>query len=137
MRMRWLKKIKHWFREDGLSLIEIVMILVIVGIALVPLSRLSVSNLKTNARQQLMNRCTLYAEELVEWVVSDYRNANFLGEDVANDWVGYYDNPEGAITRYVSVSGPTTLNSVDYWEIDVSVSAPDMEDVVLTIWITR
>ena len=131
-----MKRARKYCREDGLTLVEIVLILVVTAIAVIPLSRLSITNIKTNAQQHVINRSMYYAEELIEWIVSDYKGDNFNGSQVVTQWTGYYDNPEGSIYRYVSINGPFTENSVDYWQIDVTVSVTDIPDVVLSVWVT-
>ena len=48
-----MKRARKYCREDGLTLVEIVLILVVTAIAVIPLSRLSITNIKTNAQQHV------------------------------------------------------------------------------------
>jgi len=123
--------------ENGVSLVEIVLIMVILSIAVVPLSRLSLTNLKSSGRYATMNKAIYYAQEAIEQVVADYA-AEDDGrgyEWVRTNWSGSTDVPATGFSRSVGVSAENTLNGVEYVVVQVNVGGTDIEDVVLTTWL--
>ena len=123
--------------EKGLSLVEVIIILVIIGIAAVPLSRLSMRNMVFGGRYALMTKAISYAQERLEQVVADYaaRDAGRGYDWVRSNWAGNSDTPATGFSRSVSVSGEQTLNGVTYVVVTVTVGTADIDNVVLTTWL--
>ena len=123
--------------ERGFSLVEVIIILVIIGIAAIPLSRLSVRNMVFSGRYATMTKAISYAQERLEQVIADYAASSAgRGYDwVRSNWAGSSDTPLTGFTRSVSISSQQTLNGVTYVVVTVSVSAPDINNVVLTTWL--
>ena len=136
-------KLRSWierFRDErGMSLIEIVIILVILGIAVIPLSRLSVQNLRSGGQTATMSKAIAYAQERMEQIVADYAAKDGgRGYDwVRSYWAGFSDAPATGFSRSVSISGEQTLQGVDYVSVQVSVTGPEINDVVLTTWLVE
>jgi type II secretory pathway pseudopilin PulG len=114
-------------------MVEVVLLLVILGIALMPLTRLSVTNLKFGAQYSLMSRAMAFAQERMEEIISDYQ-ATSAGRGynwVQNNWNGVTDAPAASFTRTVSISSQATLNGVNYVTVRVTVSHSEISDTSL------
>lgn len=136
--MTWIRRRLERIRdEEGLSLIEVVIILVILGIAVIPLSRLSINNLKIGGQYSHMTRAIFYAQERMEQIIADYAAVDGgRGYDwVRTNWTGDSDTPESGFTRSVTISGESVLNGVTYVVVQVVVSTSDIDDLVLSTWI--
>ncbi|MCK5145889.1 hypothetical protein KAR48_03985 [bacterium] len=132
MRGSLLNRIQHQLnKENGASLVEVVLLLVILAIALVPLTQLSVSNLKFGAQYSLMTRAISFAQSRMEEVIADYK-ATGAGRGYAwtvANWAGSSDSPATGFTRSVSISGEMTLNGVNYVTVQVSVANTNISTV--------
>ena len=137
MRDRILQHLRSFRREEGLSLIEVVIILVILGITIIPLSRLSIGNLRIGGQYSMMTRAVYYAQERMEQIIADYAAVDGgRGYDwVRANWAGDSDNPESGFSRSVSISSENTLNGVTYVTVQVVISNTEIENVVLSTWI--
>lgn len=123
--------------ESGVSLVEVVLIMVILGIAVTPLSRLAIMNLKSGGRYSTMTRSISYAQNTMEEIISDYA-AEDAGRGynwVQANWNGRNKVPESGFITSVAISGEDSLNQVFYVKVDVTVTAPDIDNVVLTTWL--
>ena len=120
-------------REEGFSMMEVVLLLVILAIALVPLTRLATSNLKFGAQYSMMTRAMGYAQEAMEEIIADYRAESAgRGYDwVRSNWDGATASPATGYTRSVDISSEMTLNGVTYVNVTVSVSHADISNVTL------
>lgn len=132
--IRWIGK---WKGEEGLSLVEIVMILVILGITMVPLSQLSIGNAKRGGQYALMTKAIFLAQERMEQIIADYAAGNAgRGYDwVVANWAGASDVPTSGFSRHVMISSQNILNSVTYVEVHVVVRNSEIEDIDLCTWI--
>lgn len=132
-----LKRVIH--REEGASLIEVVLLLVILGIALVPLTQLTVNNAKNGAKYLIMTRASTFAQERMEEVIADYR-AEDAGRGYAfvlANWAGQSDTPAAGFTRTVSISGEMILNGVTYVTVTVSVANTNIQTLSLPTIIVK
>ena len=118
-------------------MIEIVNILLVLGIAMVPLSRLAVGNLNSIGQANAMTRAVLFAQERMEQIIADYAaKDDGRGYDwVIANWSGDADTPQTGFSRSVLISGEYTWNGVTYVVVQVSVGGTDISDVVLTTWL--
>jgi len=124
--------------ERGMSLIEVVIILVILGITVVPLSRLAVNNQKSGGRFATMNRALFHAEEAMEQIVADYMATDASrGYDwVIANWSGQSTpEPPAGITGSVSISAEDSLNGVKYVVVQTTVGGTDINSITLTTWL--
>lgn len=134
---RFYKKRSKVWDESGLSLIEIVIILVILSIVIVPLGRLSVRNMTSGGMYATMTKAISYAQEWVEQIIADYA-ADDAGRGydwVRTNWSGSSDTPDTGLSRSVAISGQGTLNGVTYVVVTVTVSGTGINNVVLTTWL--
>ena len=130
--VKMLKKVrKIGFKlsgERGMSLIEVIIIIVILGIALLPLSRLSVGNLTSGTKYLTATKATCYAEEIMENIIADYKSDDpSIGgyNNVRNNWSGTVTNPAPptGMSGKVTISAESTFNSVKYVVVTVTVRA--------------
>lgn len=141
MLSRW-RKIKRKVRgKKGFTLVEIVVVLIIVGITVVPLSRLSVKNLVSGGRYAIMTRAIFYAEGVMEHILADYNSSDTdpggVGgyDNVCANWYGPPSDCPSEFSAYVDISAENTLDGVNYVVVTVTVSGPEISDVTLTTWI--
>ena len=142
MRRRMLKRIRKAAAflagEQGLSLIEIVVIIVILGVSIIPISRLVRTNLHTMAVTAVYSQAEYYAQSVMEEVVADYtaENSGRGYSWVVSNWSGGTEtHPELGWSADVAVSA-TTVDNIDYAVVTVTVNpGSDFEDVQLTSWL--
>lgn len=121
--------------EKGVSLIEVVIILVILAITVAPLGRLSVQNMKSGGDYVTMTRTMSYAQGRMEEIVADYSSASRGYDWVKTNWSGVADSPSTGLSRTVSISSETVLNGVTYVVVTTTVSGSGIEDVQLKMWL--
>lgn len=140
--MRMLKKIvsyvKHLYQnEQGVSLIEVIIIVLITAIAAIPLTRLSVANQQSGGRYGMSTRAVFYAEEVMEQVVSDYAaKDDGRGYDwIRSNWAGRTPSgPPDGLSGTVTVSSQDSLNGVAYVAVQVTVDGEGISPVTLETW---
>lgn len=124
--------------ERGISLVEVILIMVILGISVIPLSRLSVGNLTSEGKYSIMMNAMYHAEEVMERIIADYAaTADGRGYDwVIANWSGSSTpNPPAGLSGIVSISAEDTLNSVAYVVVQTTVSGASIPDVSLITWL--
>ncbi|MBN2030881.1 hypothetical protein JW824_11640 [bacterium] len=117
--------------EKGLSLIDVIAMLIILGIAVPALTRLSVVNSRGGAKFLLMTRAVYSAEGIMEQIMADYRSPNRGYDWVKSYWAGTAPALEAGFSCLVSISSESTFNGLSYVDVTVTVSNPDFPDVVL------
>lgn len=138
-----MKKINISFSDEkGMSLIEVIIIIVIMGIAILPLSRLSIGNVDSGSKYLTATKATSYAEEIMENIIADYKSLDpTIGgySNVINKWQGTVTNPAPptGLSGSVSISPEASLNGVNYVVVTVSVRASGIQNVNLTTWLVR
>ena len=138
-----IKKVNFKFSDEkGMSLIEVVIIVVILGIALLPLSRLSVGNTDSASRYLTATKATCYAQEIMENIIADYKSSDpTIGgyNNVINNWNGTVTSPAPptGLSGSVSISSETSFNGVRYVVVTVTVRASGIQNVNLTTWLVR
>jgi type II secretory pathway pseudopilin PulG len=118
-----------------MSLVEMVIVLVILGITVVPLGRLATRNLSSGGDYSIMTRALYHAQERMEEIVADYSSPSRGYTWVITNWSGVSDTPDAGLTRTVSISGVASLNGVSYVELQVRVTGSRTSPVILTIWL--
>lgn len=142
--MRLLDRLNKIFHkiltERGVSLVEVIIVMVVLGITIVPLGRLAVLNLKSGGQYATMTRAIYHAEELMEQVIADYaaEEAGRGYDWVVAHWAGQTSpNPPAGLTGSVSISAEDSLNGVKYVVVQATVSGTDIPDVALTTWLVN
>ena len=136
--IEWIRRTKRIVRQErGVSLVEIVLIIVIIGIAVVPLSQLSIVNQTTSGKYGSSTRAIFYAEEIMEQLISDYAAVDAgRGYDwVSINWPGSTPSPPSGLSGNVTISAEDTLNGVPYVTVQITVSGTDISDFTLETWL--
>lgn len=121
--------------QKGFSLVELVIMVVILGITLVPLTSLSISNIRNSARQIEQISGYMIAEAAIEYVWAFYGSDGFEAiEDGDLDLSGV--PCETGYSIGCSVSETLTMDDVDYLKVTVTVSCPSAGDIELEALIT-
>ncbi len=137
---RWLLKKRSGRAisdERGMSLIEVIIILVVMGIAVVPLGNLFTRNMVFGGRYATMTRAIHYCQEWMEQIISDYAaDGAGRGYDwVRSNWDSMSDTPDAGYSRSVTISSELEAADVGYVVVQVTVIGQDIQNVVLTTWL--
>jgi prepilin-type N-terminal cleavage/methylation domain-containing protein len=132
------KRLQRVKAESGFSLVEVIMAIVIMGIAVVPISRLAILNLTSGARYTTMTKALFYAQSGMEQLFSDYgaKNDGRGYAWVRSNWPGT-STPATGFTRTVTISAQQTLNSVNYVVVHVQISSAGIPTVDLSTWLIQ
>ena len=128
--MKWINKIRKILKrarsENGMSLVEVVIMIVVLSISIGPLSRLATMNLKGGSDAADITKAVMYARGVMEQVVADYRSndVNVGGFDnVLVNWDGVAaQSPPAGVSGTVSVSGVDSVMGIATATVQVSVS---------------
>jgi type II secretory pathway pseudopilin PulG len=136
-------RLKIFSDESGFSLIELVIMVMILGITLIPLTSLSINNIRNTGRQIEMTRGIMYAEECIEYVWSFYGDTQTAGRGYQGILdgnmsfaAGLPSNLEAGYSRSYSVSSTQTLDGVDYIDVTVTVNCPTAGIIQMTARLT-
>jgi type II secretory pathway pseudopilin PulG len=133
------RTIKLFRRQDGISLIETVLMIIILAISLPAITRLLQQNVIASARMTALNKATFYAQQRVEEVIAEYANTS----DVDNVHAAFesmsdyhFDpvTPETGYTTDVTVRNGSQ-DGVSIKEVTVTCTNPLGPDVALQTWI--
>jgi hypothetical protein len=134
--------IKNIQNEKGLSLIELTIIVVLIGITILPLSRLSMSNLKSGGDYVDMAQAIFYSEEIMEQIISDYaaveagKGYTWVIDNWGSGSPSTEEAPEG-LTGYVYISPEDTLNGVPYVKVQTTISGSSISSFSMTTWLVK
>ena len=140
MRRRMLKKVRmrNWRLaqdQSGMSLVEIVIVMIILGVSLIPISRLSIQNSFFGGRYITMTRGLYFAQEVMENIIADYNSTDgTIGgySNVRTNWPGTVTGAPSGLTGSVSISGQYALNGINCVTVQVTVSAADIPNIDLS-----
>ena len=138
--LKGLKRLKRLLLDEkGISMMEIVLIIIVIGIAIIPLSQLSIVNQKAGGRFGTTTKALFYAEEVMEQIIADYMaiEGGKGYQWVITNWPGSTPSPPSGLLGNVSISVQDTLNSVPYVTVQVTVGGTDIPDVVLETWMVE
>lgn len=131
--MKWVTK------QQGFSIIEVILVIMILAISVPPLLSLFTHNLTKSVDSEFYTKATLYAEEKMEEILADKRAIN------AGRGFGYIlqagryptDMPETGYARAVVIDTVgRAYEGVRYAIIQVLVTTPKSDHVVLNSWVT-
>ncbi len=123
--------------SKGLTLIEVILVIVVLSIAVTSLLELMSSILVYSNDSVILTQAMMYAQEKMEEIIADKKNPNR-----GYDWIitpGNYENdtPAQGFTRSVSIETSNKVyNGVPYALVEVSVAHEDLPVVKLTTWLT-
>jgi len=134
------RKRQAWMAsQSGMSIVEVIIVLVLIGVVVLPLSRLSVTNSRSVGRYARMTQAVYDAQNIAEQIWADYK-ASGAGRGytwVRNNW----SNKSGTIsysnnTYSVQISSPQTSNGVTYVVVTVSVTGSGLPSPArVTFWL--
>lgn len=138
LRRKKLRKFLSYLKcEKGVSLIEVVIVIVILGISVIPLSKLVIKNQQSLADYVLLTQAEFFCQSCMEEFIGYY-----TAEDAGYgyDWV--VANVNGAIRSHPSMPWSAqadidlmTLDDVNYAVLTVTVATGDaIPDVSLETW---
>jgi hypothetical protein len=134
--MRKLNQLKNklWSNECGATLIEVILIIVILGITVIPISRLSIANNIGAGKYITISRAVAMAQSTMESVIADWLGSDF--DTCVSLWSGQVIT-DSDLTATVTIGSEMYLNGVTYAMVTVDVSGPDINDVGLEAMIMR
>lgn len=91
--------------EKGVTLLELILLIVVLSIAMLPLSRLVTMNLKFSSEMTKVTEATFKAQDKMEQVLADYTQTTDGFDSLA-------------VHGYDSDSYPTPVNASFYHEVD-------------------
>jgi Tfp pilus assembly protein PilV len=132
---------RRWYRgraEAGFTLVEIVLIIVIAGIAILPLSMLFANSSIHSSDARNATLAAQLAEAKMEELTADKNSpargfsylvaANYPAESPVTAFPGY--------SRSVSFGTDSTYDSVTFRTVSVTVTCANIPAVTLTTWFT-
>lgn len=129
--------IKKLQNNRGYTLIEVILIVVVLGIAIPSMMQLISSVLVDSHQSEIVSQATIYAQEKLETILADKANP-----DRGYAWIitpGNYpdDVPASGFTRSVSVETTgMSQNGIPYALVRVTVSHATIPDLTITTWLT-
>jgi len=120
--------------QSGISLIEIIIVLTILGVSLVPISQLSIQNAQFGGRFVTMTRAIYFAQEIMENIIADYNSTDgTVGgyTNVRSNWPGTVSGAPTGLTGTVSISAEYALSGVNCVNVLVRVSGADIPNIDL------
>jgi prepilin-type N-terminal cleavage/methylation domain-containing protein len=129
-----INKIKS---TNGYSLVEIILVILIIGIAIPPIIHLFTYNLSKSVNSEFYTKAAYFAEEKMETILADKRSSSTRGyEYIVVSGRYQIDNPVTGFARSVSIDTSSVYSGVRYAKIMVTIAHSNIEDVVLTTWVT-
>lgn len=125
--------------ERGMSLVEIIMIIVILGVVIVPLTKLSRVNLNNLAVYSIREKAQYDIQSLMECVISDYKAAPAKYDSVKSAWNNRTGTTNSGQFNYsVGFSADQVQDGVTYSVVTTQVSGGGLsESMILTSWISK
>ncbi|MFO7889279.1 MAG: hypothetical protein R6V04_02960 [bacterium] len=112
--------------EEGFSLIELIMIILILGISLVPLTTIVTTNQKGAANIALAVQVEYFTQSVMEELIANYRSNAGGYDTVINEWTGatiHHPDPEINMTAGVSIVEAVDPDTgIQYAEVVVEVN---------------
>jgi Tfp pilus assembly protein PilV len=129
-----LKKYINYFkREKGFTLIEVIIILIVITIVALPLSKLSVSNMKAVTNSYFTSEVYNYAEGSMEELIAAGRKQ---GWNSITSGYGFSFQVPTRLTRSLSVT-TDSLNGVVYKRATVTIGRNELPDLNFTTILVR
>jgi type II secretory pathway pseudopilin PulG len=123
---------RFFYDTTGYTLIELLLVIIFLGIALVAIMDMMSSSMLSSVKSQILITATNLANEKMEQIIADKNNkgynfivaSNYPDEINANGQQGY--------NRYVTITDYST-----YKEVQVRVTHANIEDLILTTLIAN
>jgi Tfp pilus assembly protein PilV len=125
--------------QRGMSLVEVILIILVLGVVLIPMTRLSRVNQNNLAVFSTTEKAQYDIQSVMERMMSDYKAAPTKYDSVKTAWQNRTGTTNSGIFNYsVSFSADQVQNGITYSVATVKVSGGDLSgDMVLTSWISK
>ena len=138
MRGRPRSRVRAGHGHGGFTLIEVVLVIVIAGVALLPLSMLFANTSIRSGDAHNASIAAQLAEAKMEEITADKNSpargftylqaANYPTENPVAAFAGY--------SRSVSIAPDSTYDGVTFRTVSVTVTSPNIPPVTVTTWFT-
>jgi type II secretory pathway pseudopilin PulG len=120
--------------EEGLSLIEVVLIIVIVSIVAVPISDFLFMNTKASVQTRNFNEAAFHMQARMEDIIlmfsDDTRGYDYINQLATGE--SSEEVPAEGYTTWITRTAPITINGITYVDITVHCSYPGGENPIST-----
>ncbi len=121
----------------GITLIEVILIVVILAIAAPTLMSLMSSTLFNSSKSAILSQATIFAQEKMEEILADKKSATRGFGYITIPGTYPSDSPAEGFTRTVSVqTSGMSYNGIPYADVQVTVSHSQISNVTLRTWLT-
>jgi len=125
--------------ERGFTLIELVLVIVIAGVALFPIAMMFASATANSPQPELVTQAVFLAQDRMENVLGDFHapsrgypyisTSNYPAETAISGFPGF--------TRSVFVSADSTFDGVTFKEVTVTVANAAIVPVHINSWVVQ
>lgn len=123
---------------DGLTLIEVILVVVVMAIAVPSLMSLMSSTLFHSGKSSILSQASIFAQEKIEEIIADKKSAARGFAYVTTTGRYPTDSPANGFTRSVVVQTSGMIyNGVPYAHVEVTVSHPEISNITLSTWLTE
>ena len=135
--MKSFLKLKNILSNNqGFTLIEVIMVIVVFAIAVPTLMTVLSSTLDSSNKSVVISQAATYAQEKIEEIIGDKRNPS-----KGFDWVtttGRYssDVPAVGFSRSIIITSGNVQNGVSYAYVQVKITHSEISDIKLETWLT-
>jgi Tfp pilus assembly protein PilV len=125
--------------DAGFSMLEVVVMVVLLGVVVVPLARLSVTNVRSAGKYAVMTKAVYDAQSIMEAVIADYGNSSRGYSYIRTNYNNVIKaTNSGLFNARVTLSAETVLDGITYTTVTVTLSGGGLpENVVLNTWVVK
>ena len=122
----------------GMTLIEVIMIVVVIAIAVPSLLALMSSTLFNSKESAILSQAAIFAQEKMEEIIADKKSSTRGFDYVTTEGRYPSDSPASGFTRTVVVQSAGLIhNGIPYGQVDVTVSHSKIPNITLSAWLTE
>ncbi len=122
-------------QNSGMSLVEVILVIVLIGIVALPISRLSVTNTKSLGKYAKITQAVYDLESISERIWADYKARGYGW--VRNNWQRSGTTPSENFSYSVQISSPQTRDGVTYVVVTVTVTGNGLSSPArVSFWLT-
>lgn len=133
-----------FYGQKGISLVEVILVIVLIGITIIPISRLSMQNLTQGTKYFVQTDAIADMQSMMEQIYADYL-ATLTGHSMTRgyDWVRANWNGStgttvsGKFNYAVSISNEQVQNGVTYVAVTVTITGEGIDPITNTTWLTK
>ena|GEM_PF-6745611 len=125
-------------KEGGFTLVELVIVIMLLGIAVFPLSNLLRSNIRSSVENEQISKSAFFAQMKMEQIIADYK-ARGVADITASAYDDTWEGLTCTVTRDPAASGEwNTLDGVNYVTVTVTVSGgANTPDISVDVWLVE